>query len=137
MHSTMHSTPTTTDTVPQDCGDDERIWHLRLRKMIISDGLGGILVLDILQDGLDDLASACTALLVGTPLAPGAYLARVRAGNDIYLLRQVKNAPNNIGITRVGSPAQDVSLTEEMARLVVGLIEQTQPLRASVSARPT
>ena len=117
--------------VPQEWNDDDPICDVHRRYVTISDGLGGILNLDLLRPGLDDLARACKALLAGMPLPPGACLMRVYAGDDTYLLRRVKAAPTSIGILRLGAQSQGVSLNEDVLRLVIGLIEQTRHLRPS------
>ena len=56
---------------------------------------------------------------------------RVWVGDETYMLRRVKRAPNSIGITRLGAQTQEVSLSDDVLPLVVGLIEPTQCLRAS------
>jgi len=108
---------------------DESICDLQYRQVTISDGLGGVLSLDLTAPGLDELARACKALLTGA-LPPGACLMRVWVGDDTYVLRRVKRAPTSIGISRLGAQAQEVSLAEDVLQLVVGLLERTQHLRA-------
>lgn len=128
----------TAGSAPQDVARDDAkdpkdpkdaIYDLRYRHVTISDGMGGVLSFDLTAPGLDELGRAFTALLTGT-LPPGACLLRVWAGDDTYLLRRVKRAPNNIGISRLGAQTQEVSLTEDVLQLVVGIFEQTRPLRA-------
>ena len=120
----------TAGRVPQEWQGDS-IAGVQRRYVTISDGLGGILHLDLLRPGLDDLARACNALLAGMPLPPGACLMRVAAGDDTYLLRRVKAAPTSIGILRLVAQGQGVSLNEDVLRLVMGLIERTRHLRPS------
>ena len=121
------------ENIPQEWNDDDSICDVQRRFVTISDGLGGILHLDLLRPGLDDLARACKALLAGMPLPPGACLMRVSAGEDTYLLRRVKAAPTSIGILRMGVQRQSVSLNEDVLRLVIGLIEQTRHRRPSLA----
>lgn len=120
---------TAPETIPHDWGDDDLISDLQHRHVTICDGLGGVLSLDLTTPGLDELALACKALLTGT-LPPGACLMCVQVGNETYMLRRVKRAPNSIGVTRLGAQTQEVSLADDVLRLVVGLLERTQCLRA-------
>ena len=108
--------------------DDDALGNEPNRYMTISDGLNGVLSLDLAQSGLDELAAACGMLLAET-LPPGACLMRVWVGDDTYLLRRVKHAPTSIGIIRLGDRAQEVSLTEDVLRIVITLIEETCHLR--------
>lgn len=123
-HLTEH-TPT-----PDDCDSPaaDQLLDWRGMQMTITDGQGGILQLDLSQPGLDELSSACDALLSGK-LPSGAFLMRVWAGEETYLLRRVKHAPSSIGITRLGAQTQEVSLAEDVLRLVTGVIAQTRSLR--------
>jgi hypothetical protein len=118
-----------------ESGNGDSIWHFHHRFLTISDGQGGVLSLDLTQPGLDALAHTCEALLRGT-LPPGACLMRVVVGEDTYLLRRVKQTPDSIGISRLGAPHQDVSLTADVLRLVVGVIQQSRSLRAPQASDP-
>jgi len=120
--------PQIAESAPRDRVDRAPIKTLYGRQLTISDGQVGILSLDLSQSGLDELADACNALLLGK-LPPGACLMRVWIGDEPYLLRRVKHAPDSIGIARLGAQAQEVSLTGDVLRLVIELIEQTRHMR--------
>jgi hypothetical protein len=120
--------PQTAESAPQDRADKDALWDETHRQLTISDGQGGILSLDLSQSGLDELADACNALLMGK-LPPGACLMRVWIGDEPYLLRRLKHTPDSIGIARLGAQAQEVSLTSDVLRLVIELIEQTRHMR--------
>ena len=121
---------TISETFPQGWGDGDSISDLQYRHVTICDGLGGVLSLDLTTPGLNELARACKALLIGA-LPPGACLMRVWVGDETYMLRRVERAPNSIGITRLGAQPQEVSLADDVLLLVVGLLERTHYLRAS------
>jgi len=125
---------TAPETCPHERANDDSICDHQHRHLTISDGLGGVLSLELTTPDLDELARACKALLTGA-LPPGACLMRVWVGDETYLLRRVKRAPNSIGITRLGAQTQEVSLSEDVLLLVVGLLERTQCLRASAKSR--
>ena len=120
--------PQTAARAPQDRAAKDALWDETHRQLTISDGQGGILSLDLSQSGLDELADACNAQLMGK-LPPGACLMRVWIGDEPYLLRRVKHAPDSIGIARLGAQAQEASLTGDVLRLVIELIEQTRHMR--------
>lgn len=128
------TSPRTTESEPRDSADKDTLWDEAHRQLTISDGQGGLLSLNLSQPGLDDLADACNALLMGT-LPPGACLMRVWAGDDTYLLRRVKHAPTRIGIMRLGASAQEISLTEDVLKMVTELIEQSRYLRSPSTNR--
>jgi hypothetical protein len=123
------SAPKTAGNVPQDWSDDDLICDPPYRHVTISDGLGGVLSLDLTAQGLDELARACNALLTGA-VPPGACLMRVWVGGDTYLIRRVKRAPTSIGITCLGAQPQEVSLSEDAISLLIRLLERTQSLRS-------
>jgi hypothetical protein len=125
---------TTSETFPQDWSDGDSISDLQYCHVTICDGLGGVLSVDLTTPGLDELARACKALLTGA-LPPGACLMRVWVGDETYMLRRVKRAPNSIGIIRLGAQSQEVSLADDVLLLVVGLLERTHYLRASSPSR--
>jgi len=125
---------TAPETCPHERANDDSICDHQHRYVTISDGLGGVLSLDLTTPGLDELALACKALLTGA-LPPGACLMRVWVGDEAYMLRRVKRAPNSIGITRLGAQTQEVSLADDVLLLVVGLLERTHYLRASSPRR--
>jgi hypothetical protein len=125
---------TAPETMPHDWDDDDSICDLQYRHVTISDGLGGVLSLDLTAQGLDELALACKALLTGA-LPPGACLIRVWVGDETFMVRRVKRAPNSIGIIRLGAQTQEVSLAGDVLQLVVGLLERTQSLRESSPSR--
>jgi len=126
--------PQTAGNASQEVTNEDAMYDLRYRQVTISDGMGGVLTFDLTAPGLDELARAFTALLTGA-LPPGACLLRVRAGDDTYLLRRVKRAPNSIGISRLGAQTREISLSEDVLQLVTAIFEQTRPLRAPTVGR--
>lgn len=115
--------------VPEDWADNEHMYDFHHRQMTISDGQGGVLTLDLTQPGLDELARAFDTLLTGT-LPHRACLMRVQAGKETFLLWRVKHAPASVGITRLGAQSQEISLSEDVLRLVTRMLAKTEHLRA-------
>jgi hypothetical protein len=99
--------------------------------LIVADGQGGVLLLDLASPGLRWLVDACRSLLTGRVPA-GASMVKVRAGDEVYVLnlRPREDGPADLHLSNLYDPAQDVLLTRDRAEALVTLLDVLMELYA-------
>lgn len=97
---------------------------LGIQNMAIVDGQGGVLHVDLGNPDAHALRDACHLLLPdGRPGWVGAI--KVRMGERTYLLRmrQCEDEAGRIDIVDLYNPCQRVSLTGDLVRQVIGVLD--------------
>ncbi len=94
------------------------------RAVVIWDGHGGMLTLDLACGDLYLLVDAWRSLLAGaTP--PWATLIKVYAGNEVYLLsHRQRDGALHLSIAKLYDPSEHVVLDRDLADMTVALVEQ-------------
>ena len=102
--------------------------------MAIMDGRGGVLTVDLSSADMPVLGDACRLLL--PPHLPGVASAiKVRLGERCYLLRRRvhQDGTEMIDIADLFDPSEHVSLTNDLAGVVIGVLEGTRGSGAATS----
>jgi hypothetical protein len=98
------------------------------RGMMIYDGCGGKLWLDLSCGALWWLADACRRL-ISQDMPPGASMLKVSVASQVYLVSRAVDSDNSVRIrvANVFDPGERVALSCDLAEMVVALIgEATQ-----------
>lgn len=92
--------------------------------MIVTDGAGGHLRLDLSSHELHWLAEACRQL-AGEAAPPWTTMLKVHCAGVVYLVMRHEPAGGDreIEITNMADPAEHVRLSRDLAQLVASLIE--------------
>ena len=104
--------------------------------MIVTDGVGGHLTLDLSSRELHWLAEACRQL-AGESSPSWTTMLKVHCAGTVYLVmrHELANGDREIEITSMADPAERVRLSRDLAQLVASLIERsldaTQPSMAA------
>jgi hypothetical protein len=95
------------------------------RGMMISDGRGGMLSLDLSRHELRWLARGIRSLIAGA-VPPGASMLKVDTGGTIYLLnyRPHVDGAAEIQITDLYDPTQHIALLRDLAEMIAALVER-------------
>jgi len=95
------------------------------RTITICDGFGGSLGFDLDCRDLEALTFACHSLLDGIA-PPGASFMKVTAGEQVYLVSRPEPTDDAIclEIASLYERGARIQLTQDMARLVLALVEQ-------------
>jgi hypothetical protein len=95
-------------------------------QMIVSDGVGGHLKLDLSSHELRWLAEACRQL-AGESSPPWTTMLKVHCANTVYLVMRHEPAGGDreIEITNMADPSEHVRLSRDLALLVASLIERS------------
>lgn len=95
------------------------------RRMTISDGEDGMLTLDLRYADIHWLVDACRQLAADGGPRPGGML-KVQANGTIYLVSAVCSTGSRavVRIVNLYDPAEHVELSEDLIRVVAGLIEE-------------
>jgi hypothetical protein len=98
---------------------------MRRPGMTIYDGRGGSLALDLSSRETLWLADACHRLVTGA-IPPGASAIKVRAAEKSYLLSSCVStlAEAEVRIVNLFEPAERVTLSHDMARMIASLVER-------------
>ena len=94
--------------------------------MIVADGMGGHLTLDLSSHELLWLAEACRQL-TGEASPSWATMLKVHCAGVVYLVMRHEPAGGDreIEITNMADPAEHVRLSRDLAQLVASLIERS------------
>jgi hypothetical protein len=94
--------------------------------MIVTDGMGGHLTLDLSSHELRWLAEACRQL-VGEGSPSWTTMLKVHCAGTVYLVMRHEPAGGDreIEITSMTDPAEHVRLSRDLAQLVASLIERS------------
>ena len=93
--------------------------------MMIYDGCGGKLWLDLSCGALWWLADACRRL-IARDMPPGASMLKVSVASQVYLVSLGADSDGSarIRVANVFDPGERVTLSCDLAEMVVALIEQ-------------
>ncbi len=94
--------------------------------MIVTDGMGGHLALDLSSPELRWLAEACRQL-TGEASPSWTTMLKVHCAGTVYLVMRHEPASGDreIEITSMADPAEHVRLSRDLAQLVASLIERS------------
>ena len=95
-------------------------------KIIVADGLGGHMTLDLSSHELLWLAKACRQL-TGEASPPWTTMLKVRCAGVVYLVmrHEAASGDREIEITNMANPAEHVRLSRDLTQLVAALIERS------------
>jgi uncharacterized membrane protein len=104
--------------------------------MIVTDGAGGHLTLDLSSHDLRWLAEACRQL-AGEASPSWTTMLKVHCAGTVYLVmrHELAGGDREIEITNMADPSKRVRLSRDLAQLVASLIERSldglQPSKAA------
>lgn len=107
----------------------------RPRRMIICDGYEGMLTLDLRFQDTHWLIDACRQLATGsTP--PNAGIMKVSANGTIYLVSAPRSRRDGVvaRIVNMYDPSERVDLSDDLIRIVAGLISSAGPSYGSADS---
>ena len=94
------------------------------RAVVISDGRGGVITLDLGCREMHLLVDAGRCLLQGAAPA-GASLIKVCAGSEVYVLSQRQlDGVDHLRIANLYDPSEQVVLAHDLAHMTVALVER-------------
>lgn len=105
------------------------------RGMMIFDGCGGKLRLDLSCGALWWLADACRRLM-SQAMPPGASMLKVSVASQVYLVSRgaTSDGSAQIRVANVFDPSERIALSCDLAEMVVALIEQAAEQRSHQTA---
>ena len=93
--------------------------------MVVCDGKGGQLLLDLRCPDVRWLVAACRSLLAGR-VPPGASMLKVRAGEEVYVLlrRRETDGAEAVRITNLYNRSESVLLPSDLAELIMSILDR-------------
>ncbi|HEV8194834.1 MAG TPA: hypothetical protein VGP82_25560 [Ktedonobacterales bacterium] len=120
----------------QPGGTSQSAGKLQRNGMIVTDGAGGHLTLDLSSHDLRWLAEACRQL-AGEASPSWTTMLKVHCAGTVYLVmrHELAGGDREIEITNMADPSKRVRLSRDLAQLVASLIERSldglQPSKAA------